>query len=312
MRLDLKEASDRQNDCSTAVYLIDLPQDMMGFRKFISSWVVLTKDYNFLVDVGPSSTIPVLIKKMESLGVNLIDYVFLTHIHLDHAGGIGHLIERFPKLKVVAHEKSKSHLLNPEIIWEGSKKTLGEVAVKYGEIKPVPLENLVDGAGNMVKIIDTPGHAAHHLSFQFQDILFAGEAGGVYLNGLNENEFYLRPATPPRFFFETANSSLDKLLALNAEKICYGHYGFARDANKMLNFYRNQIFLWKDIIKTVIDESIHKSNEEIALLSFKKLLKEDRIFAGYLKLDKDIQQRERYFVLNSIKGFLGYLRREQD
>jgi len=308
MRLDLKEASDRQN----AVYLIDLPQDMEGFRKLISSWVVLTKDYNFLIDVGPSLTIPVLIKKLESLGVNTIDYVFLTHIHLDHAGGIGHLIKRFPKLKVVAHEKSIPHLLNPEFIWEGSKKTLSEVAVKYGEIKPVPLENLVDEAGNVVKIIDTPGHAAHHLSFQFQGILFAGEAGGIYLGGFDENEFYLRPATPPRFFFETANSSLDKLLALNAEKICYGHYGFARDANKMLNFYRNQIFLWKDIIKTVIDESVHKSDEEIALFSFEKLLKEDRIFARYLKLDKDIQQRERYFVLNSIKGFLGYLRRERD
>lgn len=298
--------------CSSTILTVDLPQDIVGFRKFISSWVVLTKDYNFLVDVGPSSTIPVLIKKLECLGINSIDYVFLTHIHLDHAGGIGHLIERFPKLKVVAHKKSIPHLLNPGFIWEGSKKTLGEVAVKYGEIKPVPLENLVDESGDMVKIIDTPGHAAHHLSFQFQGILFAGEAGGVYLGGLDEKEFYLRPATPPRFFFETANSSLDKLLALNAEKICYGHYGFTRDADRMLNLYRNQIFLWKDIIKTVIEESIHKSDEEIALLSFEKLLKEDRIFAGYLKLDKDIQQRERYFVLNSIRGFLGYLRRGSD
>ncbi|GAB6274786.1 MAG: MBL fold metallo-hydrolase [Peptococcaceae bacterium] len=297
---------------SSTILTVDLPQDMTGFRKFISSWVVLTKDYNFLVDAGPSSTIPVLIKKLEILGVNSIDYIFLTHIHLDHAGGIGHLIEHFPKLKVVAHKKSIPHLLNPVFIWEGSKKTLGEVAVKYGEIKPVPLKSLVNEPGDAVKIIDTPGHAAHHLSFQFQDILFAGEAGGVYLGGLDENEFYLRPATPPRFFFETANSSLEKLMALNAEKICYGHYGFARDANKMLNFYRNQIFLWKDIIKTVIDESVHKSDEEVALLSFKKLLKEDRIFARYLKLDKDIQQRERYFVLNSIKGFLGCLRRGLD
>lgn len=305
MRLDLKEASDRQDACPTTVYLIDLPQDLEGFRKFISSWVVLTRDYSFLVDVGPSSTVPVLIKKLESLGINSIDYVFLTHIHIDHAGGIGHLIEHFPELKIIAHEKSKPHLLNPEIVWEGSKKTLGEVAVKYGEIKPVPPENLVDEARDIVKIIDTPGHAAHHLSFQYQNILFAGEAGGVYLDG---EEFYLRPATPPRFFFETANSSLDKLFPLNAEKICYGHYGFAQDANRMLNLYRDQLFLWRDVIKTVIDESAYKSNEEIALLSFEKLLKEDKIFSRYLKLDEDIQQRERYFVLNSIKGYLGYLR----
>lgn len=299
MRLDLKTGT---------VHLIDLSQESKGFRKFLNSWVVLTKDFNFLVDVGPSSTVPLLIKKLKNLGVSSINYVFLTHIHLDHAGGIGHLAARFPKLKIVAHKKSKPHLLNPEKIWAGSKKILGEMAVKYGEVRPVEPEKLVDEVNEMegiLKVIDAPGHAAHHLAFQCQNILFAGEAGGVYLE-LEGEDFYLRPATPPRFFFEVANNSLDKLLALNnVEKICYGHYGYAQDATKMLNIYRKQLSLWREVIKSVMETANGKSNEEIALLSFEKLLKEDSIFSRYFKLDKDIQQREKYFVLNSIKGYMG-------
>jgi len=297
MRLDLKKGS---------VYLIDLPQNLERFRNFISSWVILTPNYNFLIDVGPSSTVPLLLKKLKGLGVNIIDYVFLTHIHIDHAGGVGHLIENFPKLKVVAHEKSKAHLLNPEKIWEGSKHTLGEIALSYGGIMPVPLENLANEtetikAREILKIIDTPGHAAHHLSFLYQDVLFAGEAGGIYLDG---EIFYLRPATPPRFFFEAAIRSLDKLMGLTAEKICYGHYGYSHDALRMLNIYREQLFLWQEVIKSVAQNYSNKSKAEIAFIAFEKLLKEDKIFSRYLKLDKDIREREKYFILNSIKGYL--------
>ncbi len=78
------------------LYLLDLPQNVEGFRRFIGSWVLKEYDSALLVDVGPANTIRLLEKGLRKLGINRVEYVLLTHIHLDHAGGIGHLIELQP------------------------------------------------------------------------------------------------------------------------------------------------------------------------------------------------------------------------
>lgn len=293
------------------VYLIDLPQELEGFRNFISSWIALTENGNFLVDVGPASTIPKLIEVLEKLGVDVIDYILLTHIHIDHAGGIGHLIERFPKARVLAHPKSHRYLTDPRDLWLGSKRALGGIAIKYGEIRSVPMENLIyrekiEFGHETIASVQTPGHAAHHLAFKYRDILFAGEAGGVYQD---IGEIYMRPATPSKFFFEIAINSIDRLMELDIKKICYAHYGFAINAKEMLNMHRDQLFLWKNVSEGVLNEFKDCSEEEVVLREiFERLLKADVLFSRYSKLDEDIQKREKYFVLNSIRGYLEYLK----
>ena len=91
-----------------------------------------------LVDPGPASTIPYLVERLDELGIRTIDYILLTHIHLDHAGGTGQLLRHFPGAKVNCHPKGIPHMVAPQKLWEESIKVLGKVAEAYGEMAPVP------------------------------------------------------------------------------------------------------------------------------------------------------------------------------
>ncbi len=289
---------------ATNLYLIDLKQKIEGFRNFISSWVVIG-DLNFLVDVGPAATINNLISYLEELSINRLDYIFLTHIHLDHAGGIGELVEHFPEAQVVCHEKAVRHLVNPEKLWEGSKKTLNDIALQYGEIKPIPEGRIIPSEkfqGEQIRTIETPGHALHHVSYLYDKYLFAGEAGGTFHR--IGDKIYLRPATPATFFLEKAVASIDKLLELGKKQICYGHFGIHNDSRKMLQKHREQLFLWEDIIA---EERKTSKKEELLENCISRLLLKDIFFMPLNKLDRDIQAREIYFVKHSIQGYLGYL-----
>ncbi|NPA25310.1 MAG: MBL fold metallo-hydrolase, partial [Deltaproteobacteria bacterium] len=118
---------------------IDLDEPrLQGFVKFISAWVYKSEELTFLVDPGPLSTIPHLLGELEKMGVARLDYILLTHIHIDHAGGTGELLKSFPEAQVICHPQGIKHLVNPEKLWQGSLKVLGHVAEIYGEIIPVP------------------------------------------------------------------------------------------------------------------------------------------------------------------------------
>ncbi|HXE95003.1 MAG TPA: MBL fold metallo-hydrolase, partial [Dongiaceae bacterium] len=100
---------------------IDLDQPSLeGFRNFISSWLYRGEGFNLLVDPGPLSTIPRLIATLRSHGVERLDYVLLTHIHIDHAGGAGALLKEFPEAHVICHPDGIRHITAPEKLWEGS------------------------------------------------------------------------------------------------------------------------------------------------------------------------------------------------
>jgi glyoxylase-like metal-dependent hydrolase (beta-lactamase superfamily II) len=216
----------RINKPSDCLFQITLSPPIKGFQGFICCWIYRNKS-TFLIDPGPAVTITSLIAALDELCIRNLDYILLTHIHVDHAGGIGDLADRFPDTPIVCHSSAISHLIDPERLWKGTVKTLGETGRAYGKIKPVPANQLIevkhlDVKG--VKAIPTPGHAPHHVSFIADQYLFAGETGGVRLL-LPSGQTYLRPATPPRFFLETSLSSIDKLITTSPENICYGHYG---------------------------------------------------------------------------------------
>ncbi|MBI4620332.1 MAG: MBL fold metallo-hydrolase [Desulfobacterales bacterium] len=245
---------------SQNLYLIELEQNVRGFRKFIGSWVYIG-DYTFLVDVGPSATVEELVKSLRNLGIKRLDYVLLTHIHLDHAGGIGELIERFPDAKVVCHERAVEHLAKPQNLWEATKKTLGDIAMAYGEMKPVSEKKIIPSFEFQlegIEAINTPGHAVHHVSYNYGRYLFAGEAGGVFHS--LKNEIYQRPATPPKFYLEEAIESIDKLLNLGKKQMCFGHFGIHKDSKEVLQKHREQLFLWKEVIDDQIEKSSNMGN----------------------------------------------------
>ena len=284
---------------------IDLDQPKLnGFRKFLSSWLFRSGDKTFLVDPGPLSTIPFLLNELHRHQVENLDYILLTHIHIDHAGGTGELLKTFPEASVICHPDGVQHMVEPEKLWQGSLKVLGEVAEIYGRILPVPQDRIgfeenVGGTG--LRAFLTPGHAAHHACYLVGDLLFGGEVAGVRCPV--PDGIYMRPATPPRFILEVALSSLDRMLALRPQRMVFGHYGLVETAVEHLRIGRKQLLLWvQGVAETA---GIEDSKREEAF--FEWLLERDEHYGNIKQLEPDIFARERIFLGNTLRGMSEYV-----
>ncbi|MDW7712072.1 MAG: MBL fold metallo-hydrolase [Deferrisomatales bacterium] len=286
------------------LFLVDLDLPREGFRGFIGSWVLRRAGATVLVDPGPRATLPILRDALARLRVHRLDAVLLTHIHIDHAGGTGLLLDRYPEAQVVCHRKGMPHLADPAKLWAGSLQVLGDLAEAYGEIAPVPPERVTweDSLtfGDLpVDALETPGHAAHHVSYRVGDLLFAGEAAGVRC-ALPEGP-YLRPAAPPPFFYEEFRVSLLRLAATGAAHLCYGHGGHTAGARAVCEAALRQLDLW---VRTV-EELVRSGGEDLARAAFDRLLDVDPAFARFRDLPPDVQARERYFFGNTLQGLRG-------
>ena len=289
---------------SPDLHLIDLNLPREGFHDFISSWVLRRRGVTLLVDPGPRATIPVLLDALDALDVRRVDAVLLTHIHIDHAGGTGLLAEQYPEARFVCHAKGVSHLVDPAKLWEGSCKILGPLAEAYGEIAPVPssrigYEETVTVGPLTLQAVETPGHAAHHLVFRVEDVLFAGELAGVCFPV--DGHTYQRPATPPTYFHDVFQKSIDRALRLDVQRLCFGHYGASSDPKGALSRARSQLDLWTETVARFLE----LDPEELEEAVFQELLAVDPLFAPFWKLPPDVQTRERYFFANTIKGMRG-------
>jgi glyoxylase-like metal-dependent hydrolase (beta-lactamase superfamily II) len=287
--------------------LIELMPDVPGFDHFIGSWVC-TGRQNVLVDVGPSNAAARLVTGLKTMGVERVDTVLLTHIHIDHAGGLGTLMEHYPMAKIICHEMGIRHLVDPDKLWAGSRKVLGRVAETYGPLKPLDREVLVshrDAQIEGLEIIETPGHAPHHLSFCYQGILFPGEAGGNYFSSGDTD--YMRPATPPVFFLETSLNSVDRLLSLGDMPIFYPHFGRAERAELLLKRHREQLLRWEEIIS----QEAGAGESQLVERCLDRLLGVDTELRAFAAMTTETRERERYFMTNSIAGFLGYLKEKK-
>jgi hypothetical protein len=135
------------------------------------------------------------------------------------------------------------------------------------------------------------------------DVLFAGEAGGVFYDTAPGP--YLRPATPPRFFMETHLESIDRLLQIVQARMCYGHFGMTDDGPRLLAAHRRQLINWH----AVIADEIAAGTEGTALVDrcLERFLAEDPLLTPFASLSEAVRARERSFLCNSIRGFIGYL-----
>jgi len=288
------------------LFLIDLNVPLEGFRRFISSWIYRVGGMTLLVDPGPASTIPYLIERLEELGISRIDTILLTHIHLDHAGGTGQLLKRFPGAKVHCHPKGIPHMVAPQKLWEESRKVLGKVAEAYGEMAPVPescifYRDRIPFGEISIEVVETPGHAPHHVSYRIGDILFAGEVGGVCVP-LEEGS-YVRPATPPPFQHDTFRNSIAKAASLSVSLVCLGHYGCRFDAARLFDRAGRQLDFWVE----TVERHFRKKSAPFEESVLADLIANDPDMTRWPSLPEDIQNRERYFCTNSIRGIRGYL-----
>ncbi len=294
---------------SSNLYDVRLDLEKMGIKNFLSTWVYKDNNLCFVVDPGPSVLIGSLKQalKILNIGKNDLNYVLLTHIHIDHAGGTGKLISYFPNAKVVCHPRGIKHLINPKQLWSASIKTLGDMAEIYEKIIPLSEEQVnsqSDLDEGIFRIIETLGHAPHHQSYIFNNYLFIGEVGGTHKK-LVEN-YYLRPATPPVFDYDAWKVAIQTLINehLVNHIICYPHYGMRKNADSMLKTAENQLSIWVEVIKTLIHLR-HQSNFYDMIIS--EIVKKDNIFANINFLDEETRKFELVFIKNCIDGILNFL-----
>lgn len=286
---------------------VNIPRE--GFASFLSVWLVRdeARRQTILVETGPASSIQPLVEDLKRLGVDKIDYLLFTHIHLDHSGGAGQFHAKFPETNVIAPWGAEAHLVAPDRLYQASVVALGSSLVEsYGEPIPLPSRVFAGNAVNGVTFINTPGHAPFHGSYLYvldgKRLLFPGEAAGFFQK-LSDGSVYQRPATPHRFFYNMALGSLDNLLALgDVDMICYPHFGSAggEDARSALKQARSQMKLWKDVVSAHTPDT---SEEKL----FDALCVKDALLRNIEKLDKRVSARERFFISQSIRGFKGFI-----
>jgi glyoxylase-like metal-dependent hydrolase (beta-lactamase superfamily II) len=244
------------------VYMIDSPYH--GSQGVLGTYVVKCGD-SMLIDPGPTSQVPGAIEGLRELGIKQLRYVGLTHIHLDHGGGAWKLIEAHPEADVYVHPKAVEHLVDPSRLVASAKQFFGPAFDKYGEVmgvNPMKIQESKDGEeldlqGATLKVIWTPGHASHGQSYWEPDyrIVILGDSGGSFSKRTGNNF----PITPPPFNTDLALKTLDKLIALHPEIVCYSHFGYAYDAEKKLRFYREELQTWNEVIEKGVRERLDRN-----------------------------------------------------
>jgi glyoxylase-like metal-dependent hydrolase (beta-lactamase superfamily II) len=263
----------RTERLSDHICLVDV--ETGGIENFIASYV-LKGEKVMIIETGPTSSVPNLLSGLKELNVDAEDVIYLavSHVHLDHGGGVGTLVKSLPNAKVIVHSRGVPHLIDPAKLWEQSQAVLGrEITDLYGAPEPVPADKIIGGVDGMVldigdgvrvQVVETTGHASHHQSYL--DLLggglFPGDAAGIYLNQVD----VIVPTTPAPFRLDIALTSLYKLIDLCPSSLYYSHFGWGRDAVAKLQVYQNQLKLWAKIAKEGLatGESVEAISRKIA------------------------------------------------
>jgi len=226
-----------------------------GGGGIVSVYLVVGSRGSALIDAGPSNGVGRVIDYLRLHGVKL-DYVVLTHVHIDHGGGSGALSGVFDS-RVLVHPRGLRHIIDPSVLWEQSRQALGPVADYYGEPSPVEQSRAfqagdgetIDLGGATLKIIHTPGHASHHMSVYLveEGIMFTGDSAGVVVDGAVRV-----PTTPaplkPKMYIE----SLERMIAEKPRRVALAHYGIVESGEEYLKWHLEEIRLWLDEVARIV------------------------------------------------------------
>jgi len=203
--------------------------------------LVVEQGHAAIVDTGTHRAVPHVLAAMADLGLRpeQLDYVIVTHVHLDHAGAAGAFLAACPNAKLVVHPKGARHMVDPAKLVAGSIAVYGEAVFRelYGEIVPAPAERVIeaddgfelDFRGRRLSFIDTPGHARHHYCIldAGSNSLFTGDTFGISYRefDVDGRPFIFPTTTPVQFEPDALHSSIDRLVATGAEAAFLTHYG---------------------------------------------------------------------------------------
>jgi glyoxylase-like metal-dependent hydrolase (beta-lactamase superfamily II) len=234
------------------VYQVDTR--MAGYRGITAGYLIRS-DRPCLVETGTAPSAPFVRDALAALGVGPGDLatVVVTHIHLDHAGGVGDVAGMFPAAEIVVHELGARHLADPSRLMASARMVYGdELDHLFGELAPTPPDRIravertgeVDlGGGRRLESHYSPGHAKHHVGLidSASGDLYVGDAAGIYIPETGDQ----RPATPPPDFdLDIALESLRMFAALGPARLLFSHYGPVDEVGAALERSAEEIRLW--------------------------------------------------------------------
>jgi glyoxylase-like metal-dependent hydrolase (beta-lactamase superfamily II) len=228
------------------VHLIDTLYLRPGLA---ASHLVVDDGRAAFVDTGPGPAAPRLLAALDELGIarEQVDYLFLTHVHLDHAGGAGQLIRELPNARAVLHPRGAPHMIDPAKLVAGSIAVYGEALYRqlYGELVPIPAERVLvveDGqrlalGRRTFEFIDAPGHARHHhcpIDLDHREV-YSGDNFGICYREFDtaRGPFMLPTTTPVQFEPDALHATVDRLMSYRPQRVFQTHFGPVSDLERL-------------------------------------------------------------------------------
>jgi len=246
--------------------------------------------------------------KMDGLSFSDVAYIIPTHVHLDHAGGAGELMNRCQNAQLIVHPRGARHMINPSKLIEGAMAVYGEENFNklYGEIIPIDSSRVIEADDNFIldfegrelKFIDTPGHARHHFCVwdKQTESMFTGDTFGISYRDLDkENEVYIFPSTSPvQFDPEALIKSIYKIMEYKPQRVCLTHFAAIKPTQKVVDQLIDGIHFVSNLAKKYATENdaeliIQDEMMSYLLKGIEKIGNDDLEFCrDRLKLDVEI------------------------
>ncbi|MBP5992189.1 MAG: MBL fold metallo-hydrolase [Piscinibacter sp.] len=233
-------------DLGDGIFAIDT-----GFHRpvFDAAYLMVENGRAAFIDSGTNFAVPRLLATLEALGLarEAVEYVIPTHVHLDHAGGVGLLMQNLPAATAIVHPRGARHMIDPSALVAGATAVYGEeeMARSYGSIVGVPAQRVresadgmsIDLAGRLLRFLDTPGHARHHHCIWDSRTrgFFTGDTFGLSYREFDTDKgpWLLPTTTPVQFEPDKLRESVQRLLAYQPECMYLTHYSRVRDVQRL-------------------------------------------------------------------------------